>query len=175
MKPVTPLQSHYVNCLTQAYKLRPRLQTLPEETLQLFAAETVLAAWPGVEDLSSDDELVRRVLITPNQMTNILSCVIGADPNYEKHTGKNATAQTGTLVAGVCGVAIGHIVGGELVQIEPFSFLSELPIGVSAIIILTLPKILRSRAIIHMQGYRADTGSELFRPAKIRMLKIPQK
>lgn len=174
MKPMTPLQLQYANSLAQQYKKRPRLLQLSAETLHLFATETVLAAWPDVEDLPSDDELVRRVRITPNMMTNVLSCVIGADPNFEKHTGYNATAQTGTLVAGVCGVAIGHVVGGELVQIEPFSFLSELPIGVSAIITLTLPKQLRSRAVIHMSGCRADTGKELFRPAHIRMVRIPQ-
>ncbi|MFT7507177.1 MAG: tetrahydromethanopterin S-methyltransferase subunit F [Acidimicrobiales bacterium] len=170
---MTELQEHWAGILAEEYSKRTELQKYDMDILIEFSKATVLGAWPEIVDLPDCKDNTHCVSVTPNAMTNVLSCIIGSDPNIKQHTGRDATAQTGTFVAGVCGAAIGHVVGGTLMGIDPFGFSTFLPIGVSAIITLSLPEPLRSRAKVLMTGHRADNGKELFKPAEILLVRIP--
>jgi len=167
------LREYLTDALAKQYGDRNDLQQFNAGTRYVFAAATIEAAWPTVTELGIQQDGSHGLLITPTETSNILNCAIGTDQNVELHGGSGGTAQTGTLVNGVCAVAISHLVGGELIDINPFGFKRPLPIGESAIITMMLPTQWRSRARIPMQGYIASTRQLLFKPATISLVNIP--
>jgi hypothetical protein len=167
------LQAYYSSRLAEQYGQMPRLSKYDAEIRMNFARGTIAGAWPIIVDLPDTENGARCIQITPTVTTNILNCVIGGDTNYQMHTGHDATAQTGTLVNAVCGVAVAHLVGGVLTSINPFGFRRSLPIGESAIITLVPPKKGQQRAKVLMEGFLHSTGQQLFKPANITLVNIP--
>jgi len=171
MLETTQLQEYYIDELTALYAKRQRLSMFSERIRYVFARETIIGAWPTVTELptvytksmgTGNILATRPILVNPTELANVLSCAIGTDPNYALHTGEKATAQTGILVAGVCGVAVSYAFGGILRSIIPFRFKEGLTINKPAIITLKILRETPEFLKVHMEGYTEDMKKKSF-------------
>lgn len=147
----------------------PKLSILDEASMQKISESISASAWPVIVDLPKTKDGSYCLQITPTKLTNVLSCIIGGDGNTELHLGKNATAQTGTLVAGICGAAIAHVYGGILRSIIPFTFCNNLEIEDSAILTMRLKTKRQGLSKISLEGCRLSDGKPLFKPSEVTL------
>jgi len=166
-------QNHCIMKLAEQYRTDPSLADESDFTLLKFARATIGKAWPVIVYQGQDGEGFHILSITPTPTSNILSCAMCADRNTLSHIGEDATAQTGTLVNGICGAAVSHLIGGKMFKIEPFVLVLALPIGESALVKMTMPKSNRNQGIIRMEGYIESSMEPFFRPAKVYLSEIP--
>lgn len=147
----------------------PNLSMIDEASMQKISERISASAWPVIVDLPKTKDGSYCLQITPTKFTNVLSCIIGGDGNTELHLGKNATAQTGTLVAGICGAAIAHVYGGILRSIIPFTFCNNLEIEDSAILTMRLKTERPRLSKISLEGCRLSDGKPLFKPSEVTL------
>jgi hypothetical protein len=125
------------------------------------------ASNPICDVLESGDQNIFLFRITSPPGGSCLGTILGNDTNASRHIGTNGTTQSNAII-GICTDAVMRALGGELLEVDPLTFRTPIPLGEPALVTIVL-KARKQLTLATILVTRECDGKVVLKQANLKM------